>query len=143
MNERQHVLRRTDAQWLDARQWVPDSHRKVIVLYANRLGTLTWTEARYSEGWRLLDKRHLTRRPDRIRAWMDVPWMDTRGTKDTNATPAAPVPAGAKARPEVETEAQAESRSDRTNAREETGLSPAEADFDMTREPTTEPEARG
>ena len=79
--ERQKAQKRDNPGWVDARLFVPDDHRKVIVLVYNKAHFLSPQEARFSGGeWRFVNEKHKEPRSGkRVRAWMDVPWYDTRG----------------------------------------------------------------
>lgn len=129
--ERGCLLHRTSTEWVDARSWAPDTDRVVIALVPNKAGKLRAVQVRWSGGkWRYLTAKDQSRTKRGPRVWMDIPWWDSREQKNTNEANPTASPAGAKARVESEAEAQAEVWSDRAHAREETGLTQAETDFE-------------
>lgn len=130
MGERENVLGRTETSWVDARLWVPDSPRKVVVLWRAKNSHLMPMEARWAGGaWRFINDRHaIPRDGAKVRVWKDIPWWD-RYAEESKSKAAAAKPAGAKARAESEAEAQAARRPHGRNAREASGLSQAESDF--------------
>jgi hypothetical protein len=129
--ERDAVLRRTEARWILADQWVPDSPRKVIVLVHTKTVRLKPMEARWAGGaWRFIHDRHPQPRDGRrVHVWMDIPWWD-RYAEESKSQAAATAPPGATSREQSETEAQTACRPHGVNAREEAGLAQAEAEFE-------------
>jgi hypothetical protein len=122
-------MRESYKGWINAKSLIPDSDRVVIVIAVNKHGRPKSMQARYSDGWRFLEPANITRREERVRVWMDIPWWD-KNEQSTQSQATTPRPSGTKIRPQGEADTQELIWPDWRGSFKETWLAPEEMNFE-------------